>query len=145
MGKYAIYKYELSKGDNIQGDITQGSDVAVPRMEHAYEKFDHVFGAKGTVVKIQKVLKSGGGDKFPCHVLAHESNIILLRLANVKKETIFEMCPTAGTIPTVEKKKYESYPPLHILIDNRPNKAQMAIEIYTEAWNNTQTVCDLLL
>lgn len=144
MGKYAIYKYELSKGNSIQGDWTQGNEVVAPKMEHAYENFDHVFGKTGTEMRIQKVLKSGGGDTYPCHVMVHDRNIILLRLENVKKETIFEMRQTAGPIPSVEKKQIESYPPLHVLIDNRPGKAQMAIEIYTEAWNNTQTVCDLL-
>ena len=119
MGKYAIYKYELSKGNSIQGDWTQGNEVVAPKMEHAYENFDHVFGKTGTEMRIQKVLKSGGGDTYPCHVLVHDRNIILLRLENVKKETIFEMRQTAGPIPSVEKKQIESYPPLHVLIDNR--------------------------
>ncbi len=144
MDKYAIYRFELSKEKYIQGDLTQGNEVVVPKMEHAYENFDHVFGTSGTEVRIQKMLKSGGGDTYPCHVMVHDHNIILLRLENVKKETIFEMRQTTGSIPTVEKKQYESYPPLLILIDNRPGKAQMAIEIFTEAWNNTKTVCDLL-
>lgn len=144
MDKYAIYKYTLTKQDCIQGDLTMGDEVVVPKMEHAYENFDHVFGPKGTEVRIQKELKSGGGEKYPCHVMAHEQNIILLRLENVKSETIYELRKTAGPIPNVETKKYESYPPIYIIIDNRPDKYQIAIEIDAAAWNKTDVVRDLL-
>lgn len=144
MDKYAIYKYKLTKQDCIQGDLTMGNEVVAPKMEHAYENFDHVFGPKGTEVRIQKVLKSGGGETYPCHVMAHEQDIILLRLENVKNETIYELRQTAGPIPNVETKQYESYPPIYVIIDNRPGKAQMAIEIDAAAWSKTDVVRDLL-
>lgn len=144
MDKYAIYRYELTRLDGIQGDWTQGNEVVAPAMEHAYENFEHVFGEKGTEVRMQVELKSGGGKKFPCTVMAHERNIILLRLANVKNVSIYESQKTDGLIPPIEKKQYESNPYKYILIDNRPGKAQMAVEIETEAWNNTKTVSHLL-
>ena len=116
-----------------------------PQMEHAYENFERIFGKKGTVVRVQKEKKRGeGADKFPCHVLAHDHNIILLRLENVKNVTVYESHPTAGPIPHIEKKQYESNPPCFIIIDNRQGKAQMAIEIDTAAWSKTNLVRDLL-
>lgn len=144
MEKYAIYRFELSKLNRIQGDWTQGDEVVAPKMDHAYENFEHVFGEKGTEVRMQVEQKSGGGKKFPCRVMAHERNIILLRLANVKNVSVYESKQTDGPIPPIEKKQYESNPFKYILIDNRPGKSQMAIEIESEAWNNTKTVSCLL-
>lgn len=145
MGKYAIYKYKLTKKEKIQGDWTQGENVSVPIMEHAYENFEQVFGGKGVEVRMQKEKKGGGGgDSYPCHVMAHEDNIILLRIENIKSGSYFDLKHTSGPIPTVETKHYDSYPPIFIVIDNRPNKAQIAIEIDTAAWRKTDVVRDIL-
>ena len=145
MDNYAIYKFELYKREGSQGDWTKCDQMIEPQMEHAYENFERIFGKKGTVVRVQKEKKRGeGADKFPCHVLAHDHNIILLRLENVKNVTVYESHPTAGPIPHIEKKQYESNPPCFIIIDNRQGKAQMAIEIDTAAWSKTNLVRDLL-
>ena len=145
MDNYAIYKFELYKWEGSQGDWTKCDQMIEPQMEHAYENFERIFGKKGTVVRVQKEKKRGeGADKFPCHVLAHDHNIILLRLENVKNVTVYESHPTAGPIPHIEKKQYESNPPCFIIIDNRQGKAQMAIEIDTAAWSKTNLVRDLL-
>ena len=145
MDNYAIYKFELYKREGSQGDWTKCDQMIEPQMEHAYENFERIFGKKGTVVRVQKEKKRGeGADKFPCHVLAHDHNIILLRLENVKNVTVYESHSTAGPIPHIEKKQYESNPPCFIIIDNRQGKAQMAIEIDTAAWSKTNLVRDLL-
>ena len=145
MEKYAIYKYEIKRRDTFQSNLLQGDEVATPKMEHAYENFEHVFGGKGVEVRMQKEKKGGGGgDTFPCHVMAHEDNIILLRIENVKSGSYFELQRTSSPIPTVETKHYDSYPPIFIVIDNRPNKAQIAIEIDTAAWRKTDVVRDII-
>lgn len=114
-------------------------------MDHAYENFDHVFGKKGSNVRIQREKKQGqGAEKFPCHVVAHDRNIILLQLENVKNVIVYESQRTESSIPVIEKKKYESTPPCYIIIDNRKGKAQIAIEIDTAAWRKTDIVRDLL-
>lgn len=145
MSKYAIYKFELSQSNTIQGDLTMGEQVVAPDMTHAYENFERIFGRKGTEFRVQREKKRGVGvDKFPCHVLQHEANVVLLRLENVKNVTIWEHTQTSGPIPNVEKKQYESNPPCYIIIDNREGKAQITIEIDTTAWAKTNIVRDLL-
>ena len=145
MDKYAIYKFELHKQQGSQGDWTKGEQMVAPQMEHAYENFERVFGKKGTTIRIQKEKKRGeGADKFPCYVLAHDHNIILLRLENVKNVTVYESHQTAGPIPNNEKKQYESNPPCYVIIDNRQGIAQIAIEIDTAAWSKTNLVRDIL-
>jgi len=145
MDKYAIYHYELTKRKVIQGDLMEDEQFVVPQMEHAQENFDHVFGDKGTEMRIQKEKRRGtGADKYPCHVIAHDRKVVLLRLENVKSVTVYESQPTLGSIPNIEKKKYESNPPCFIIIDNREGKAQIAIQIDTAAWSKTNIVRDLL-
>jgi hypothetical protein len=145
MDKYAIYNFELMKRRVIQGDLTRGEEIDVPKMEHAHENFDHVFGGKGTEVRIQREKRRGeGADKFPCHVIAHDHNIVLLRLENVKSVTVYESHKTEGPVPSIEKKKYESNPPCFIIIDNREGKTQIAIQIDSAAWSKTNIVRDLL-
>ena len=145
MDKYAIYRFELHKRSVIQGDLTVNDHLVAPQMEHAYENFEHVIGEKGTSLRIQKEKKRGdGAEKYPCHVLAHDHNIILLRLENVKIVTVYESHQTTGPIPHIEKKRYESNPPCFIIIDNRQGKTQIAIEIDAAAWSKTNLVRDLL-
>lgn len=145
MDKYAIYNFELMKRKSIQGDLTKGEEVDIPKMEHARENFGHVFGGQGTEMRIQREKKRGeGADKFPCHVIAHDRDVILLRLENVKNVTVYEAQKTSGTIPNIEKKQYESNPPCYIIIDNREGKAQIAIQIDSAAWSKTNVVRDLL-
>ncbi len=144
MDKYAIYKYELSKQDSIQGDLTMGDEVTAPKMEHAYENFGNVFGTKPSEFIIKEEKKNGEGELYPCHMLVHHNNIIVLRIENNKNKELFELRQSAGIIPIVEKKQYTSNPPLYIIIDNRPGVALMAIEIDTTAWAKTNVVRDLL-
>lgn len=144
MGKYAIYRFEIYKQECGQKDWTLDEQDDEFKKDQAYEKFEWLFGKKGTEVRIQKEKKNGIGDKYPCHVIAHDHNVILLRLENVKNVTVYESRQSGGPIPNIEKKQYESNPPVYIIIDNRPDKAQMAIEIDPAAWSKTNVVRDLL-
>ena len=145
MEKYAIYNFELYKLEAIQGDLSMGNEIVAPKMEHAYQNFESIFGSKGNELRVQKEKRRGEGvDKYPCHVLAHDSHLIYLRLENVKDVTVYESHPTAGPIPNIEKKKIPSLPPCNIIIDNREGKYQIVIEIYSPAWNNTNIVRDIL-
>lgn len=143
---YAVYRYELSKADAIQGDFTQGETLVEPQLEHRYDNFEHLFGDKGAEMRIQHEKKRGtGADKYPCYVLAHDNHIVLLRLENVKTKTVYEEQHTGGPIPRIEVRQYDSYPPVNILIDNRENRHQLLIEIDSAAWSKTTTVRDLLM
>lgn len=145
MDKYAIYRYELFRRESVEGDWTLAEQTSPVPMEHAYENFERLFGRKGTTMRVKKDRKrGGGGDNYPCYVLAHDHNIILLQLLNVKNVTVYESQHTAGPIPHIEKKQYESNPSLHIIIDNRADRAQIAIQIAAAAWNQTNLVRDLL-
>ena len=145
MDTYAIYRFELSQAESIQGDFTQGDTVVEPQLEHKYENFERLFGDKGTMVRIQHEKKKGAGaDKYPCYVLAHTNHVVLLRLENVKSKTIYLEQHVGGPIPRIEKKDFDSFPPINVIIDNREGKSQIAIEIDSAAWSKTNTVRDLL-
>lgn len=145
MDTYAIYRFDLSQADSIQGDFTHGDTIVEPQLDHMYENFERLFGDKGTMVRIQHEKKKGAGaEKYPCYVLAHANHVVLLRLENVKSKTIYQEQHVEGPIPRIEKKEFDSYPPINIIIDNREGKAQIAIEIDSAAWSKTNTVRDLL-
>ena len=145
MDKYAIYDFRLFKREIIQTDWTMGDQTVSPQIEHAYENYEHLFGKKGTTLRVQKERKRGeGADKYPCYVLAHDHHVILLRLENVLNVPVFEKQQTGGPIPSNEKIIHESNPPCFVIIDNREGKAQIAIQIYSAAWKKTNEVRDIL-
>ena len=145
MDTYSIYQFKLNKSDNRQGELFREEPFLVPKMEHAYQNFEHMFGPKNSEFRVQKAAKNGiGVDKYLCHVLAHDHNVILLRVENNKGVTIYEQQESKGKAPKIEKQKLPSYPPCYIIIDNRQDKAQLAVQINSAAWRNTDTVCALL-
>lgn len=145
MEKYSIYQFELKKIEAIQGNLFSEEPFAAPDMEHAHQNFESIFGPRNCEFKVQKDAKNGiGVDKYLCHVLAHSHNVILLRLENNKGVTIYEQQETKGQVPNIKKQKLPSYPPCYIIIDNRQDKAQLAIQINSAAWKNTDTVCALI-
>ena len=141
MNNYAIYTFEVNEREVHELFPMEQS----PETDNDYVKFERIFGRKGTTVVIKKEKRQGeGADSFPCHVLAHEDNIILLRLENVKKKSIYEMHQTVDPVPHIQKKTYDSNPPCNVIIDNREDRAQIAIEIKKDAWSETNAVRDLL-
>lgn len=144
MGKYAIYKFELTRVDGWQRELPLGEEMEIPISDHANENFERLFGRKGSLVRVLREKRKNDFEPCPCHVLAHDNNVILLRLENVKNVIVYESQYGHGPIPQIEKKQYESNPPCRIVIDNREGKNQIAIEIESAAWSKTSIVRNLI-
>ncbi len=143
MDKYAIYKLELNAKKRRNNFLMEG-DFNIENIP-LRERFELLFGKKpGSSFQIQKVHKKSDTDKYPCHVLRHEENIILLRIENPKNVEIWEQQPSDSSIPIIERTAKESYPYCYVIIDNRPGKQLIAIQISNPAWRNPNQVRNLL-
>ena len=144
MDKYAIYTYRLIKEKVTEGDWTQGETVNAPNMSKSQEKFEMLFGGKGTDVRIQKDLNEGA-THFPCNVLAHDDHVILLRIENERQVKVYVKSKTSlNPIPKIERQNFTSSPYSYVIIDCRPGKAMIAIKVDSDSWRNTDTVRNLL-
>lgn len=144
MDKYAIYTYRFKKEAVTEGDWTEGEQVKSPSIEHAQEKFEMLFGNKGTDVRIQKDSREGA-TYFPCSVLAHDNHVVLLRIENEKQIPVYvKSRQPQSTIAKIEKKNFTSSPYNLVIVDCRPNRAMIAIKVDIDSWRNTDTVRNLL-
>lgn len=144
MEKYAIYRYYLTT-KRVRAPKFSCEGEATQDKLSAEEKFERLFGwKKGSQLKIQKLKKKGEAEKFPCFVVNHDSNVILLQLENSKNVDIWEEQPTNGPIPKIEKTKKVSTPYCYVIIDNRPNAQHIVIQSANAAWKNPDNIKDLL-
>ena len=143
MDKYAIYTYELSRGRITEGNIIDGPQVVTPGIEHAYENFERIFGDRNNRMTLRYKNQKGEESSFPCYVRAHDLGVVLLRIDKLKNVYVYEE-EWAGPIPEIKKKGHESHPNCHIIIDNREDFHQIAIEIEPAAWRDTRKVRDIL-
>ena len=128
----------------IEGDWTKGEQVQKTNTEHSQENFESLFGKVGTKLKIQKELKQGGVDKYPNVIMAHRDHVILLQVNNIKHVSKWVQNGYDGPLPHYEEKKEESNPPCYVIIDNREGVGQMAIQIESSAWSDTDKLIELL-
>lgn len=143
MDKYAIYTYKLKEVPK-RNEILPMEETTVDKMTPE-TKFELLFGKEpGAELRVQKMKRHGTADKYPCQVLNHDANIILLRLVNDKNVDIWEEQPTTSPISTIEKRKKPSKPFCYVIIDNRPDMQQIAIQTGSAAWRNANDIKDLL-
>lgn len=143
MNKYAIYTYELTEKPR-RNEILTTEEAPIEKMKPE-TRFELLFGKeRGAELRVQKLKKNGTADKYPCQVLNHDENIILLRLIYDKNVNIWEEHPTTAPVSTIEKTKMPSKPFCYIFIDNRLGMRQIAIQSDSAAWRNTNDVKDLL-
>ena len=144
MEKYAIYSYTLK--EKPRRDELPAFEK-VPHVEELSleQRFELLFGEKpGADLPVQKI-RRGGADKYPCHVVRHEDNVVLLRLDKKKDVSIWEELPATGSpLSKIEKTTIKSTPYCYIIIDNRPDVRLIAIQSNSAAWRNPNDVKDLL-
>jgi len=144
MDRFAIYTYEPTEAPPTEGDLWKEEETSVLTTNHSIEKFEWLFGETGTEFKVQKTNRNGA-DKFPCCVMAHDSHVALLRLENVKNVPVYVKSQSShGAIARIDKQNFKSNPYSLVIIDFNPSRRIIAIQVDSDSWRNTDTVCNLL-
>lgn len=145
MDKYAIYSYELSKSVASEGMLPNPDEIDVNESEF-YKCFETLFAEqRGAEVKIQHVNGTNtAATKYPCQVMYHRDNVIILRLEREKNVSVWEKKETGAPVENINKTKKPSNPFCYIVIDNCADNRIIAIQINREAWKDTNQVRDLL-
>ena len=145
MEKYAIYSYKLTEKPFRNFDFQMPGALRISQLS-LEQRFELLFGKeRGAVVEIKKVKKNGDVNHYPCKVLTHDNNIVLLRLVNDKDVDIWEEEETTtNPVPKIEKAKRPTKPYCYIFIDTRPDSHIIAIQSGTAAWRNTAEAKELL-
>ena len=140
---YAIYSYQLVK-TNDEGDWTQGVEVQATDMAAAQDWFYKLFGKIRTLFPVQK----GEGDtakKYTCEVYGNDHRIVALRLLNIKEQSYWKLVENPNDpMGKLVKELLESTPCTYVIIDCRKGHNIIAVKVETDAWRNTDTVCELL-
>ena len=149
MDSYALYTYSFCTADSVQTNAFAPKDVKID-MSTKDKNFwlDHLFGDRNTEVRIQHIKKNGGGgDKFPCKVLAHgKGRVVWLRLENEKIRRLWvkRKSATPSEPEIISKEDVSENPYSHIFLDCREDKNLIAIMKENDAWRNTDVAATLL-
>lgn len=140
---YAIYSYKFIE-TNEEGDWTQGEQVIVTDIEAAQDWFYKLFGKTQTLFPVQK----GDGEsakKYTCEVYGNDHRIVALRLLNIKEQSYWKLVENPNDpMGKLVKELLESTPCTYVIIDCRKGQNIIAVKVETEAWRNTDTVCELI-
>ena len=140
---YAIYSYKFVE-TNEEGDWTQGEQVTVTDLEAAQDWFYRLFGKTQTLFHVQK----GEGEsakKYTCEVYGNDHRIVALRLLNIKEQSYWKLVRNPNDpMGELIKDFYESTPCTYVIIDCRKGQNMIAVKVETDAWRNTDTVCELM-
>ena len=140
---YAIYSYKFIK-TNDEGDWTQGEQVTATDISEAQDWFYQLFGKTRTLFSVQK----GEGDtakKYTCEVYGNDHRIVALRLLNIKEQSYWKLVENPNDpMGKLVKELLESTPCTYVIIDCREGHNIIAVKVETDAWRNTDTVCELL-
>lgn len=145
MDNYALYNLCFEDIEAVQGDFTISEVVEKPYP--SMDKMlwlDRLFGERKTDVRIQRVKKNVGADKYPCTVLAHKDRVVWLRLENKKAVSLFVKQHSIDEVDPIYKEDRDSYPYSFIFIDCREGKNMIAIKQEPAAWRKPDTVALLL-
>lgn len=140
---YAIYAYKLVK-TNDEGNWTQGERVIAVDMTAAQDMFYQLFGKTRTLFPIQKS-EGEGSKKYTCEVYGNDHRIVALRLFNIKAQGYWKLVEKPNDpMGELVKDFLDSTPCTYVIIDCRKGQSTIAVKVETEAWRNTDTVCELL-
>ncbi|MBQ8464331.1 MAG: hypothetical protein IJ544_09495 [Prevotella sp.] len=143
MDKYAIYNYE-PKLVAMERDWTIGEQDGAVGLKDAQTVLERLFGETTAEFRVQKNGRDGA-DRYPCTVLAHDDHVVLLRLENEKKVPYYEKSrPRPDQVARIEKREQPSFPNCYILLDFRPGRNMIAIQVDRDAWRSTDVVRNLL-
>lgn len=145
METYAIYSYKVKASVTMDGMLPNPDEISVSDSEY-YQCFERLFAEqRGAKVNIQHVNATNTtATKYPCQVMYHKENVIILRLEREKNVSVWEKKETGAPVANINKKKTPSNPFCYIVIDNRADSRTIAIQINKEAWKDTNQVRDLL-
>ena len=145
MERYSIYSNQLEEKHFKNGVLPLPNSSAVSQFS-IEKRFEMLFGEKRGSDFTLKKFKKNGADSYPCLVLSHDANIILLRLVNEMDKDLWEEEEESANVPVpkIEKKKRKTKPFCYIIIDNRPGKQLIAVQSDSAAWRNTIDVKELL-
>ena len=149
MDSYALYTYEYCALSFVQGNLFNSNDIKIDMSTKDKNLWlDRLFGNRNTEVKIQHLKKKGGGgDKFPCKVLAHgNGRVVWLRLENEKISQLWVKHKSNSPYEpeTISKEEVAQNPYSHIFLDCREGKNLIAIMKENDAWRNTDVAARLL-
>ena len=140
---YAIYSYKPVEA-NDEGDWTQGEQVQATDLDAAQDWLYELFGKTQTLFRVQK----GEGEsakKYTCEVYGNDHRIVALRLLNIKEQSYWKLVKNSNDpMGELIRDFYESTPCTYVIIDCRKGKNTIAVKVETEAWRNTDTVCELM-
>ena len=140
---YAIYSYKFIE-TNEEGDWTQGEQVTVTDIDAAQDWFYRLFGNTQTLFPVQK----GEGEsakKYTCEVYGNDHRIVALRLLNIKEQSYWKLVENPNDpMGKLVKELLESTPCTYVILDCRKGQNIIAVKVETDAWRNTDTVCELM-
>lgn len=141
MERFRLYKIVLKPAQFIEGDWTKSEVTEFPNFSKAQEMLEEILS---DTFKTTRELPIGkdvdtGGDPLNNRILRNEDGITLLRLNHAKKVTYWKPVGTE-----YEKASQDSMPFSYIVIDNRQDIGQIAIQMNTDAWTDPDVVMRLL-
>lgn len=140
---YAIYAYKLVECKD-EGDWTQGDQVIAIDMGAAQDRLYKLFGKTQTLFPVQK----GEGEnakKYTCEVYGNDNRVVALRLLNIKEQSYWKLVKNPNDpMGELVKDVLESTPCTYVIIDCRKGQNIIAVKVETDAWRNTDTVCELM-
>lgn len=129
---YAIYKVEFR--EDSEKSIENHDKDSKQYLKIAETCFASLFDDK-SIKALYKLTDKGSSDPFPNDVLHKEDDIILWRVNNIQLKKLWLLTgKDANGTNIYEEKDEESYPFCNVIIDNRKDICQMAIE-KSSAWN----------
>ena len=138
---YAIYSYKFVEIVD-EGDWTKGEQVTVVDMDAAQDWFYKLFGKTRTLFPVQK---GEGSKKYTCEVYGNDHRIVALRLLNIKEQSYWKLVENPNDpMGKLVKELLESTPCTYVIIDCRKGQNIIAVKVETDAWRNTDTVCELM-
>lgn len=147
MDHYALYHYSFSERLFYQQSFNYEENVENSPEETTDKnlKFDRLFGGRNTIVRIQKVKKGTGADKYPCTVLHHDDRIVFLRIENEKLLSVYQKTHlNPSDIASIDKVDVTTNPYSYVIIDCREGKDMIAIKKSSDAFRSTDTIAKLL-
>lgn len=128
MAVYAIYKYDFTHA--IQGDIENPKGILTD-LDQAQSKLDSILKKQHNTLPLINPQKN----VLDNDVLFHFDDVYIMIICNEKKHSYLER---------LEKKEMEYHPGCCVIIDNRKDIANIAIERTPSFSNNPDTVRSLL-
>lgn len=129
--QFYYYRFQIVPSSNsIQTTV---DDYAIKGYEDLVSKKNKIFH---DVVNSKSILMQGRSADYIYKVLSVEPNYFLLRIARKKDINIDREDFSEETVV--------SYPNVLILVDNRPNKQQLIIQMNYKAFDSTEAVANIL-